>query len=355
MNYCNSKSAGEMHIKIRIATLWSFLLPGMLIASTGCKEIHVTTTINRDGSSERVIVIETDSSSIGEMAFPVPDDASWSKAVALNEEDEEGNSYFHTYKKHFNRIDDLIEELTFSDMKGPQILSTMEFTRRNRWFTTYTTFRETYKEYLPYKTIPISEYLTPEEIARLRGSDEDKELEDRVQRWQTRNMFEDLFQKMLEGSTTLNDSELTPEILTAGKEEFFNVLIPLQRERDSDELTDVVLDVGREIYRTEVFERLRVPVEEFDRGLSEYTSFFDMATDESYRFTLVMPGVIYDSNSSEVQLNSATWEFSPMDFSYADYEMWVESRVTNRTAVWISVILLIFLVTLAVVLFLQRG
>ncbi len=338
----------------RIRTLYSFLLLGMLIASTGCKGIQVTTTVNRDGSCERVIVVESDSSGVGETAFPVPDDESWSVEVALNEEDEEGESYFHTYTKHFKQIDDLIEELSSLDAEGLQILSRIEFTRRNRWFTTYITFREIYKEYFPYKTIPISEYLTPEEIVRLRESDEDKELEDRMEEWQARNMFEDLFKNMLEGASTLNDPELTPEILTAGKEEFFEALIPAAEESNFDELTEVALEVGREIFRTEVVEQLRAQVEEFNRGLIEYSSFFDVATDEVYKFTIVMPGMIYDSNSSEVQWNSATWEFSPMDFSYADYEMWAESRITNRTVVWISVILLVSLVTLAVVLFLRR-
>ena len=148
---------------------------------------------------------------------------------------------------------------------------------------------------------------------------------------------------------------MTPEILIAGKEEFFQALIPAADESDREELTPVVLEIGRKVYRTEAFEMLKASIEEFDRDILEYSAFYDKATDESYKYTVVMPGLIYDSNSSDIQLNSVTWEFSPMDFSYADYELWVESRVTNRTAVWISVILLVFLVTVAVVVFLRRG
>ena len=173
--------------------------------------------------------------------------------------------------------------------------------------------------------------------------------------WQIRNIFEHLMGKMLEGSSELNISELTPEILVAGKEEFYQALIPATEETDDDELTPVILKIGKEIYETEAVELLIDSIEEFNQDLLEYMAFDEKATDESYKYIIVMPGLIYDSNSSEIQWNSVTWEFSPSDFSYADYEMWVESRVTNRTAVWISVILLIFLVTLAVVLFLRRG
>ena len=332
---------------------------GLLIASAGCREIQVTTTVSRDGSFERAIVVLSDSSGIGKIAFPMPDDDdTWSLAVALNEEskeDEEGTSHIYTLTKQFREAEDLNEELSKYRTEKYQILSRVELTRRHRWFTTYITYSEIYESFFPYRIIPLSEYFTSEEIARLRESEEDEDLDGRMLEWQIRNMFEHLMEKMLEGSSQLNLVELTPEVLIAGKEEFFQALIPAADESDREELTPLVLEIGRKVYRTEAIELLKPGIEEFDRDVLEYETFYDKATDETYKHTVVMPGLIYDSNSSEIQLNSVTWEFSPMQFSYADYELWVESRVTNRTAVWISVILLVILVTVAVVVFLRRG
>lgn len=358
MHFFSCSHDTETRVGIRLRKSFLFMGFGLLIASAGCREIQITTTVNRDGSFERVIVVPSDSSGIGETAFPMPDDESWNLAVALNEEnkeDEEGDSHIYTLRKQFRRVEDLNEELSIFRVEGFQIISHVELTRRNRWFTTYITFRETYEEYFPFRTIPLSEYFTPEEIVRLRDNDEDTELEGRMMEWQIRNIFEHLMEIMLEGSSQLNISELTPEILIAGKEEFYQALIPATEERDDAGLMQVVLEIGAEIYGTDAIEQLKASIEEFDRDLLEYLAFDEKATDESYKYTIVMPGLIYDSNSSEIQWNSATWKFNPADFSYADYEMWVESRVTNRTAVWISVILLIILVTVAVVVFLRRG
>ena len=352
------QSSPDTNAGTRLGKPFLLLALGILIASAGCREIQITTTVNRDGSFERAIVVPSDSSGIGETALPMPDDESWRLAVALNEEskeDEEDDSHIYTLTKQFRHAEDLNEELSKYETEKYQILSHLELTRRHRWFTTYITYRETYEEYFPFRTIPLSEYLTPEEIVRLRESDEEKELEDRMEEWQIRNMFEHLMANMLEGSSELNMGELTPEILGAAKEEFFQALLPAVEETEDDELVPAIVKIGKEIYETEAFELLTSSIEEFNMDLLEYSAFYDKATDESYKYTVVMRGLIYDSNSSDIHWNSVTWEFSPMDFSYADYEMWVESRVTNRTAVWVSIILLVFLVTVAVVVFLRRG
>jgi hypothetical protein len=328
---------------------------GVLIATTGCREIQVTTRVNRNGSCERVIVVESDSSGIGETAYPMPDDESWSMDVTLNEEDKEGDSYFYTMTKQFRSVDDLNNELSRSAGTGLHISSRVELTRRHRWFTTFVSFRETYEPYFPFRSIPISEYFTPEEIERLRGEEEDKELEKRMEEWQTRNMFEELFQGMLDGASGLNDPDLTPDVLTAEKEELYATLIPAAEESYLEELTPVILETCEKVYGTDAVNRLRPQAEEFEQKFNEFSDFTVKAAEESYKHTVIMPGLIYDTNASDVQWNSVTWNLGPGDFSYAEYEMWVESRTTNRTAIWLTVIVIAALLALLVLTLLRRG
>ena len=50
------------------------------------------------------------------------------------------------------------------------IRNNVEITKRRRWFTTFITFRETYKSFYPFHAFPFTEHFTPEEIESIKES-----------------------------------------------------------------------------------------------------------------------------------------------------------------------------------------
>lgn len=67
-----------------------------------------------------------------------------------------------------------------------------------------------------------------------------------------------------------------------------------------------------------------------------------------------MPGLILDTNSEEVDGNRITWETGNAQYFVYDYEMWAESRMVNRWAVWVTGILFILIVAGLIVSFVRQ-
>jgi hypothetical protein len=328
-------------------------LVGALLVLSGCQEIQITTRIEPNGSLERIIVVEGDSSGV-EAGYPIPDDPSWSVEVVAGPEDEESKPFLHTYRKRFRSVRQLNREIAGTGEPELRITSRAELTRRYRWFSTILTYRERYEPYYPFRTIPLAEYFTAEEIETVRSGDADSTLEKRAEDWMIRNYFKDLFDSMLRGAERLSDPDLTPAYLTARREDLFAALIPAAEENDFEDLHEVVLEVGRAVYETDAVERLRPEVEGFKQRLEEYEAFESKAGGETYKHVVTMPGLILDTNATEIEGNNVTWELDTYDAIWFEYEMWVESRVTPRWAIGVAIALLAAMVAGLVVLVVRR-
>ena len=69
----------------------------MLIWITGCKEITTTTTIHPDGSCDRIVEVEGDSSDVVDYSyFPVPKGDSWTVTQKRDLESDSDYKYKET-------------------------------------------------------------------------------------------------------------------------------------------------------------------------------------------------------------------------------------------------------------------
>jgi hypothetical protein len=328
------------------------LLAALLVFS-GCQEIQITTRIEPNGSLERIIIVEGDSSGV-EAGYPIPDDPSWSVEIVAGPEEEDSKPFLHTFRKRFRSVRALNREIAGTGEPELRITSRAELTRRYRWFSTILTYRERYEPYYPFRTLPLADHFTAEEIETIRHGEADSILENRAEHWMIRNYFEDLFESMLRGAERLNDPDLTPAYLTTRREELYNSLITAADEEDLDDLQEVIMNISRDIYKTDAVDGLRPEVEDFQRRLNEYEAFESKTGGETYKHTVVMPGLILDTNASEIEGNSVTWELSNNDAVWLEYEMWVQSRVTNRWVIGFAIVILAALVAGVVVLVVKR-
>ena len=65
--------------------------------------------------------------------------------------------------------------------------------------------------------------------------------------------------------------------------------------------------------------------------------------------SVIMPGLIIATNAETIEGNRVTWDIAGRYFLWRDYEMWVESRVVNVWAIWVSIGLVLFIAALMVV------
>ena len=328
------------------------VMAASLLLLGGCKAISTTTTVEPNGSLERHIVLQSDSQELTATGYPLPavSDVEWSYQVNRGqpETEEAEETWLHEFRRRFRSAGDLDSEIARLTSEGPHLKHRVEIRKRYRWFTTYLVFREVFDQMFPYNHIPLSDFLTEEELEVLRGDDAPDEISDRAEEWLMRNVYEDLYLRLLE---TAGEQEAIPPSLEAfrtHKEELFQALMETFEEIGFEDIGEPTLETTGKVMEVEDVNHLRPAVEAFEAGFQEYAAVSDLAGGESYDNTVVMPGLLVGTNAAEVVGNRVTWKFEAGDLDFGPIDMWVESRVTNRTAIWLAMIVAALLVAVLV-------
>jgi len=325
-----------------------------LVVVSGCRLYHISTTIDRNGACERTIVIETEDGSISDTAYPVPDSTSWEMEVVPNLETDDEEDLIYTFRKRFRSVRAMEREFAAAEYPGPRLERHVRLEKRHRWFVTWLTFHETYEPLRLFRNIPAEDWFSGDEIDRLIADDADSTLEARAEEWEIRNYFEEVYRALRSGIEELDSPDLTLEDLEAGKERFYEVLIPAADDADDEEIAELVLETAGEVYGSTGVARLEPAMEAFESEFLRYTEFVGNLAEEGFEHIVTMPGVITASNGEEEDLNRVTWEIESSRIQYLGADLWVESRVPNRLAVWITILLAIGVLTIAIVTIVRR-
>ncbi|MFC1545323.1 hypothetical protein ACFL44_01385 [Gemmatimonadota bacterium] len=327
-----------------------------LFALSGCKVYTISTGIERNGACERTVVIEMDTDdTITDTAYPVPDSTTWDMEFDPNGEADEGEDvFFYTFSKRFRSVRALEREFTAISYPDLRVKPHVELEKRHRWFATWLTFRESYEPITIYHTIPAAEWFSTAEIELLVSDEADSTLEARSEEWLIRNLYDGFFTSLRKGVTELRSPAFTPAMLDAGRDRLYQTLVPAIEDVEDGEFIDFVLESMSDVYETGETDRLRTTVEEISVSLEVYFDLIGRLDREAYAHSVTMPGLITGSNADEEELNSVSWEIEPDILIYSGVEMWVESRVSNRLAIWISIVAAIALLAVVVRMSLRR-
>lgn len=332
----------------------SVLVPIMM---SGCLDEHVTTTVSADGSSERTISIKTPEKSLPNGAFPAAIDSTWS--VEWKEIAEKDSKYEYTARKKFQTPDELSREYAALGDTGVIGLS-VSLEKKFAWFYTYLYYKEVYTMRNPVANVPVTDYLTKEEIARYVRGEKSDSLDEKVKLWDSRNDFEELFRPILAEAERRNDPALPASLLKDKKEDLFRRVI----EVDSmDKKADEHHGDAKKKETASVDETVRFFIKMFKEVLgtthvSGYDSVFMQSWDamdrkkkphsDSWNSSLQMPGLLTETNSDALEGNMITWKFSANQIHVGPYEMHATSRVTNVWAFIVTGIAALLLVILAI-------
>jgi hypothetical protein len=343
---------------------------GFLLILGGCKDIRTVTRIYSGGSCERTIVVVSDTTDFEEVTYPLPIENDWT--IQTEEVEEEGKiRYQRTYKKRFSKVSRLNAEL---ERSGEELILpiSVRLKKRFRWFSTFYEYHESYQSFFPFHSLPMEVYLTEEEIRLYHeGSDttgvhkinpdadeDDLEvyrappdsIEDKIEDWANRNVFEVFFQELIHGAQRLDEPGLTKEIIETHKEKLYQTVFQMDTDLDDENVIPEILRVSSEILGTDLVNQLRPEITEAVDEIRIKMDYVEETASNSYENQVIMPGLVMDTNADEIEGNRLSWSIDPDAFMHKDYEMWAESRIVNRWAVWVTGGILLMVLGILIVL-----
>ncbi len=324
-------------IKVKISTALCIIV----LAFMACRDYEITTKINSDGSCERVMTVAGDSSEVVGAKFPTPVDSTWT--LTLKKADKA--DFLYTATKKFENIAQMNAELYNDNGEDVRlnIYSTLE--KRFRWFFTFLKYRE---EYQPlFAEFPISDHLTPKELEVLLDDKEENQLarkdsldreleevaEEKATEWLKKCVFEEFLEIFLAGSQKLSDPTLTRELIISKKQELYEA-----SDDDPDDPEDLLNTFVKVLKTPAVWKVAEIESRAFQL-FDERLDFAISAFMDDYVIKINMPGLIIDTNAKNIEGNQVSWGDEDGDeirIFYIGYEIWVESRLVNWWAVYVS-------------------
>jgi hypothetical protein len=333
------------------ACLISFLL------LSGCLDITSTSKVNTDGSIVRTVTFAGDSAEVCQGKFPIMLDSSWTtKLTRLSPTS--NKDFTLTASRTFRDVEEMNKILggTFSRTLQYRI----ELDKSFQWFFTVYRYRETSFPYAQYTSIPMTEFLSRQEISmvvqdtlddpfkRLGMSRGDslamESLAPRLMEWEWRNRFEPIFSAFLDGVKMLNNPSLPAEKVASLKDSLYRKSEFAIEKGKIDSIRTIFRTVLRTPLVDKAFDANMQALEEVKRRFE----FEDMTNSHKYITNVIMPGLITGSNARKIEGNTATWNDYKEFARRFEYTMWVESRQVNWWAVIIALIVVVSLLAMLI-------
>lgn len=293
-----------------------------VMSLSGCKEEYKTTTkINSDGSCERIIIAKVDSSRIFNGGFFIPHDKSWDLQHKTLGKDTQKVFIVH---KNFDDVNKINDEYKGKNKVGIEI----QFEKKFRWFFSYLTYKETYKSFNRFNRIPVSSYLTKEEYKQFEAGDTSKTLKKRIDHYVEENILEEFYQQLIESVRQGRDS-VWLELLSTKKRVLLDSLKSGSGKTES---------IMRSLQNVLGVEKVAGHKPDIDRIMENINSSLESMSgiDGDYTNEVIMPGIILNTNATTLEGNKATWKFNQDRFSILDFEMVVESRISNIWTIYVT-------------------
>jgi len=329
--------------------IYLFLVTLLIIS--GCREITVTTKVNKDGSFTRTIKVTGDSSSVFKPDLPYPVDGTWVKTVVKDTTD--NGDYILSYTKTYKNSDLLNTELSQDTSWRKHLERNVAIDKSFGFFYSYITFCETYKAVKPFEKFNYPNKLSAEEMLYLSGNKipltasdslKDKQVSDKFEELLIEAIANEIIITLEEGIIKLNDPQLKPENVEVYRDSIEHKL------DDYYENMNVYIDFYKEWTNNESVNKLKKLEPPLFMELNKKVSILlNSIFMDSYSQTVEMPGLITETNSISVTGNKVSWKVNGDKFIFHDYVMKVESRVVNRWPFIVSGLFLFLVLILLVV------
>jgi len=336
-----------MKVQHLIITIFLF---GALLYS-GCREITVTTRVNKDGSFTRIVTITGDSADVFRKNLPYPVDESWVMEVKHDTVD---SSLYVTYTKSFGGSDELNLEIKSDTSWKKQLDRRIDVHRSFGFFYSKVSYDEVIKAANPFKILNFKDFLTPDELQWLNNTKKPRttadtaimdKVENKAMEYLGKTVAAELILTLENGINELNDPAIDPGIVQMSYDSILSNVYHWGFDKPSlfiDKIARWQNDTA--ILKLKTLEPGLFA--SFNKKLELLEHLIEM---QDYTVSVEMPGIITETNSNVVKGNSVSWKVDSFSFLYADYTMHVESRVVNRWMFYLTGFLLLALILLLIV------
>jgi len=328
----------------------SFIL--LILVLSGCRDITVTTRINKDGTFTRLITITGDSADLFNKDLPYPIDETWRMETKRDTVD---SSLFVTYTKTFENADLLNKEIQSDTGWMKQIKREINIKKRFGFFYSYLSFNENIKAANPFQKIPIGDQLTAEEIKWLKNevqpvtpadSSKRDDIEEKAMQMVARSMAKEIMEILEDGIRRLKDPELSPQIVITYHDSILKKVDNWEFDSSKDFITSLATWSGRKKL-LEIENNSTDLCKAFDSKITFFSHLIEM---NDFEQTVEMPGLVTETNSLSLKGNQVEWKVEPLSFLLTDYTMYVESRVVNY---WMFVLTGVIVLALLILLLIK--
>jgi hypothetical protein len=359
------------------------LLFAMAVILYGCPNnegpYEMYTKIKADGSCYREFIRNADSSFVAgdtsKNPFPMKLDSSWKITFYKRMADDTtrfkkypaGTTYkqqnteysiFAIAKKEYPSVESLSKSFRYDHSAWDSIIPMINFEKKFRWFYTYYEFNETYTPINPFKMVPVSNYLSNEEIAALYGEDRDlykgkngfeiktllEDLEHKSEAWFNKSCYEETYRIYLKHFRQLKNMPVDSASFAMAKDSIFKYY----GNNDSKNLNIFSDDFNKVLdkyFNTKAFTMNQS--KEFEKEVeNEFPDFLNSSNVElNYRISL--PGQIIETNAPIFNNDTLSWKVENDRFYFNDYKLSAVSRKPNYWAFCVTG----FIVVLSVLVF----
>lgn len=330
----------------------------MFIVSCNEPETVVTDYVHTDGSVTRKIEMKSIEGDIKKRFnisdIQVPLDSTWTIKDSVKMDQKGDTTWIKTAEKQFKNIEEL--NLAYKNDSGANknISRQAGFNRKFKWFNTEFRFSERIEKELSFG-YPVKDFLNKEELLYFYSPEDLKNnkengpdslkfrtLSDSVKhktdKWTGKNLVSEWigeFSKLLAGKT---ENEKTIQLLKAREDEFEKIIEKNEKQLDSLWKNGILL---KEFIGEANALKYRV---EADSALSIVTNNLWVKFSD-YSVRIVMPGKLIGTNGFIDSSHVLLWPVKSDFFMTEPYEMWAESKITNKWAWIVSGLFLVFVLS----------
>ena len=319
-----------------------------IIVFSSCREINISTIVNKDGSFTRIVTITGDSSDVFKPNLPYPVDNSWEMKFQKDTIDSE--NYVLTYTKNFNNSTLLNQEFNEDTSWRKKLNRNINVERKLGFFYSYVVYKETIGAANPFNLLDYKDYISKEDMLwltrkKLALNSSDSSKIEQADDMELKYLLEVITYEVV---AVLKKSieQLNSPVIDFNQVDNYRDSIALKVDDwDFNSSTDFVDYLAEWTNNSNIYKLKTVNsalFENLDNDIQFLEDIFDM---EDYKVTVELPGIITETNSLSTKGNQVVWNVNASSILFEDYNMIVESRVINSWMFVIAgVILLLFIV-----------
>mgnify|MGYP006995560408 CR=1 FL=1 len=325
-----------------------------IIFISSCREINVSTVINKDGSFTRIITITGDSSEVLKLDLPYLINDTWKREFKKDTTNDK--NYILTYTKSFSNSSLLNEEISRDTGWRKKLNRSIHIEKDFGFFYSYLTYVENISAANPFNEYDYKDYLNKEDILWLTGkklalnsSDSTKihDAEDKVDEYLQNALTDDIISVLKNGIKKLNNPTINPNQV----DKFRDSISSRVHEWNNKSTYEYVNYFAKWTHSNDISELHKIDSVQFKILDNKMKLLLEVMEMEDYKVLVELPGIITETNSVSATGNQVSWSVNANSILLENFIMTVESRVINGWMFVITGIILLLTIVLIVIKF----